>query len=331
MGHSQSAMHDRTVRVGRGFTLVELLVVITIIAILIALLLPAVQAAREAARRLQCCNHFKQVGVAMHNYHSVRECFPPGAILWKSDMAQPACQPVPSAYYAGWGWGTFVLPFLELQTVYDRFDFNQNQYYENTNPQGRNRLVCKTSRISVYLCPSDPQQGELCIVSGNAGNTPGVDGAYQTNLSGVVDSVNWTCDLSYPKYFGEGPAMANGAMGNRRCCRIAEIRDGSSCTLMVGEVTGAGPGTYRGNIWVSWGLCDTSQGINSGLTVPGGGVWGTGTYAKGQAAGFSSFHAGGCHFLMCDGSATFISQNITSNVLAALTTRNGGEVVSGPF
>jgi prepilin-type N-terminal cleavage/methylation domain-containing protein/prepilin-type processing-associated H-X9-DG protein len=314
-----------------GFTLVELLVVITIIAILIALLLPAVQAAREAARRLQCCNHFKQVGVALHNYHSLRECFPPGAIIWKDGMALPACYPYPTPYYAGFGWGTLILPFIEQQQVYDRFDFNANQYYENNDPNGTNRRVLRTARIQAYLCPSDPQQGELVIVSGNAGNVPGVDGAYQTNISGVVDSVNWTCDLSYPKYFGGGPSMANGAMGNRRSCRISDIRDGTSSTLMFGEVTGAGPGTYRGNIWVSWGLCDTSQGINCGLTVPGGGVWGTGTYAKGQAAGFSSFHAGGCHFLMCDGSATFISQNIAANVLAAITTRDSGEVVTGPF
>jgi prepilin-type N-terminal cleavage/methylation domain-containing protein/prepilin-type processing-associated H-X9-DG protein len=311
-----------------GFTLVELLVVITIIAILVALLLPAVQAAREAARRLQCCNHFKQVGVAMHNYHTLRECFPPGAILWRNTMGQPACQPYPTTYYAGWGWGTFILPFLELQNIYDRFDFNGNQYYENTDPAGKNRFVCKTSRVGVYLCPSDPQQGELVIVSGNAGNVPGVDGAYMTNMSAVVDSINWTCDLSWPKFFGGAASMANGAMGNRRPCRIRDIRDGASRTLMVGEVTGAGRGTYRGNIWVSWGLCDTSQGINSGLTVPGGGEWGTGTYAKGQAAGFSSFHAGGCHFLMCDGSASFILQEIAGNVLAALTTREGGEVVA---
>jgi hypothetical protein len=94
----------------------------------------------------------------------------------------------------------------------------------------------------------------------------------------VADSVNFTCDLTFPKFFGSAANMANGAMGNRRPCRINDIRDGTSNTLMAGEVTGAGPGTNRGNIWVSWGITDTSQGINSGLTVPGGGVWGTGTY-----------------------------------------------------
>jgi prepilin-type N-terminal cleavage/methylation domain-containing protein/prepilin-type processing-associated H-X9-DG protein len=312
-----------------GFTLVELLVVITIIGVLIALLLPAVQAAREAARRVQCCNNFKQVGVAMHNYHLVCGCFPPGSIMWMSSMTEPVCFPYPNNYYAGFGWGTFLLPFLEQQTVYDKFDFNGTQYYENSNPAGVNRNNGRT-RIAVYLCPSDPQQGEIIAVSGNPGNVLGVDGARQTNMAGVVDSVQWTCDLSWPKYFGNAAYMANGAMGNRKSCRIHEIRDGTSCTLMVGEITGGGPGTYRGNFWVEWALCDTSNGLNGGLTMPGGGVWGTGTYAKALAAGYSSYHNRGCHFLMCDGSANFLSQDITQKTLAALSTRNGGETITGP-
>ena len=98
---------------------------------------------------------------------------------------------------------------------------------------------------------------------------------------------------------------------------------------MVGEITVGGPGTNRGDLWVEWSLCDTSMGINCGLTVPGGGVWGADGLHNGLAEGFSSYHTRGCHFLMCDGSANFISQNIASTTLAALTTPATVEKISG--
>ena len=314
-----------------GFTLVELLVVITIIGILIALLLPAVQAAREAARQVQCRNNFKQVGIAMHGYHETRGCFPPGAILWYRGKMGATCMvpqsPVP-AYYAGFGWGAFILPELDQQGLYDSLDFNGVQYYENTDPNGVNRRYGRT-RLAMHLCPSDPQQGEIVWVSAAAGNVIGVDGSRQSNMAGVADSVNWTCDQTWPKYFGGGPTMANGVMGNREPCKINDISDGTSSTLMIGEVTGGGPGTFEGNMWVSWSMCDTSNGINSGVTVPGGGTYGSGLYANKFAEGFSSYHPGGCHFLLADGSVQFVSQNIAADVLAALTTRAGGEVIPG--
>ena len=307
-----------------GFTLVELLVVITIIGILIALLLSAVQAAREAARQIKCRNNFKQVGIALHNYHAARQSFPPGAILYYNVMKQPECVAHPSNNYAGWGFLTFILPYIEQQGVYDRIDFNAQKYYfpftGDSNPA--------RTRIDAYLCPSDPQDGEILWVSpGN--DVPGVDGLRQSNMAGVVDSINWTCDLQWPKYFGGASNMANGVMGNREPCHFRDITDGTSSTIMVGEITGGGPGTYVGEWWASWCLTDTSNGINSGLTVPGGGVWGAGTYAERRAAGFSSYHPNGCHFLSADGSVAFISQDIASNVLAALTTRAGEEVIPG--
>ncbi|MGD9858041.1 MAG: DUF1559 domain-containing protein, partial [Planctomycetaceae bacterium] len=107
-----------------GFTLIELLVVIAIIAILIALLLPAVQQAREAARRTQCRNNLKQIGLALHNYHDVFLCFPPGYLgtttncsMIRNRVTPPGVTPVVVAQ--GWGWGTFILPYLEQTAMYE--------------------------------------------------------------------------------------------------------------------------------------------------------------------------------------------------------------------
>ena len=131
-----------------GFTLVELLVVIAIIGILIALLLPAVQAAREAARRMQCTNNLKQIGLAMHNYHDSMKCLP----FASAYNAGPFYQNVGT-------WAAFILPYLELQTHYDLFDFTHPMKYDSdsTNKEA------VTTVVAVYLCPSDPQSSEKQI------------------------------------------------------------------------------------------------------------------------------------------------------------------------
>ncbi len=301
----------------------ELLVVITIIGILIALLLPAVQSAREAARRLACANNFKQVGVAMHNYHSTHGCFPPGSILWRGDT-NPKCGPDPAqpAMYVGWGWGAFLLPYLEQQAVYDAFDFSANtSIYHPVN------FPATAHRIGAYLCPSDPQGGELVFFTNYGHNGPlDEEDCRQTNMAGIADSRDWTCNNWYPTHF----TKADGVMAERKGCRIADITDGTSNTLVIGEVTGAGRGLHQGFAWIVLDQIDTYDGVNSYHTVPGGGQWdpvfgGTGIRPMGP----SSFHPGGCHFTMADGSVQFLSENITQNVLAALTTRADGEPISG--
>jgi prepilin-type N-terminal cleavage/methylation domain-containing protein/prepilin-type processing-associated H-X9-DG protein len=150
----------------RGFTLIELLVVIAIIAVLIALLLPAVQAAREAARRSQCVNNLKQIGLGLHNYHQVHDCFPLGVSLNIYSLSPPA-------YRAKNSWGALglMLPFLEQQAVYNSANFNWG--VEEGSPGSSMpidiQVTAADAQISLFLCPSDP-------LSGNGGST-----SYLTN------------------------------------------------------------------------------------------------------------------------------------------------------
>ncbi len=327
-----------TCRKNKGFTLVELLVVIAIIGILIAMLLPAVQAAREAARRLQCAGRYKQVGVALHNYHSSHNRFPPGMIVW-TGATPAACGPRGTSpnYYAGWSWGAFSLPFLEQDEIYEMIDFSFISYYDlpSHNAGTNTNTLASTQKIPIFLCPSDPQNGELVALTGQGSFDPSHEHAdiRQSNMLGVADSHNWSCGLpkGWPKQLNAGSPPANGVMAEREGCKISEITDGTSTTLIVGETTGGGPGTHMGHLWASWNVADVSDGINGFSTVPGGGSWPStpGLYGEARPGGFSSFHPGGCHFLMADGSVHFIDEMIEQRTLEALATRAWGDVADG--
>jgi len=322
---------DRHAR--RGFTLVELLVVIAIIAILIALLLPAVQAAREAARRVQCANHFKQVVLALHNYHGAQLAFPPGMIQWEgSSTYVPECGPKPPGghdNYHGFSWSAMVLPYLEEGAVAEQFDFDA----PGCNFWGNYQVAA--AHITIYECPSDPQSGEEFQYSGTQ---PPSELVAPTNISGITDSQDYSCDGVHPRQLRDFAAIspwsppavgADGMMANQQGCPIKSVLDGTSQTLMIAEVTGAGPGTRWGFAYYTWNIMDTETGINGPFTVPGGCP--PEQFSK-ILTGASSYHLGGCHFGVVDGSVQFLSENITPDVLAALTTRAGGEVVPGnPF
>jgi len=299
-----------------GFTLVELLVVIAIIGILISLLMPAVQAAREAARRTQCANHFKQVALALHNYHGSHKKFAPGSFTWRPND----CPPNEGDFY-GWGWATFVLPFIEMTPVYDRFDF--------TEPSYRSPICYRAAgaMIETYLCPSDPQNGEYYNMTeftgpdGTPNRADGTDFAI-VNIAGVTDSTSWKCSV-FPKHFRD----ADGMMADREGCRVRDVLDGTSNTLMLSECAGAGSGTNNGKNWYIFAQLDTYNGINGALTVQGGCPPETFNF---RVSGPSSLHPGGCHFALADGSVRFFAETIDRVLLAGLTTRGGGEVAGVP-
>ena len=297
----------------RAFTLVELLVVITIIGILIALLLPAVQAAREAARRMQCSNNFKQVGVALHNYHAAKGCFPTG---WMDQHKRYGM-----GYERGWGWSCFILPFLEQEAVFQQIDFINDRSYGGWDTKS---FKAATTVLSVYLCPSDPMGRELVRVTYSLANP---DQIARTNMCGVADSEQaFYADQGWPYWPRPFPEV-DGVFGGIEPCTFADIEDGASSTLAVGEMTGKGPGTNACQPWVATNLLSTKNGINGPFTVPGG-TYPDGLAGGGYEAGFASFHPGGCNFTLADGSVHFLSQHIAQPILRALTTRNGPTVAN---
>lgn len=292
-----------------GFTLVELLVVIAIIGILVALLLPAVQAAREAARRAQCANHFKQVALALHNHESAHKAFPMGTELRRSD--HPCADPSGgTTEKIGFSWSAEILPFLENIQLFEKLD-RTIKYHLGIN------YKISAEFIPEYLCPSDPRGHQLVYVEDGATNgTHEEDDMANTNILGVADSEDFTCDGSFPKW------NADGVLFNHVELPVRKILDGTSHTLMIGEVIGNWAIPRRGAFWMSWATGDTSKGINQPLHFPVSSPWDR------DYGGFASHHPGGCHFALADGSVQFLTEIISPHVLRSITTRNGASSVT---
>ncbi len=331
-------------RARRGFTLIELLVVIAIIAILIALLLPAVQQAREAARRTQCKNNMKQLGLALHNYHDTHNCFP-FAFMVGGDFNIST-------------WGIMLLPYLDQAPLYNRWNsccpaFNEAVAVFPAPIIQQNLQVIQTP-LEVFKCPSTAEADVHNYgLPANAGG-PGVP----------PFNMNWRASRSdYAPTGGIRGVYANiayanfpgGTSGNRggflepvglldpgnTVTRFRDIIDGTSNTFALGERVG-GSNVYRKK------RVDTAMTAAAGPAQ--GGAWGDflsgdhwpngslydGTGDGGpcvinctnlRSRGHMSFHDGGAQFLMGDGAVRFISESVAAQTFAGLYTRAKGEVV----
>ena len=305
----------------RGFTLIELLVVIAIIAVLIALLLPAVQQAREAARRTQCRNNLKQIGLAMHNYHDVYNRFP--GLLTFGDVVGG------SAQCYGWNWGALILPQIDQAPLFnmisqvdqggvsvDGFPFDLSN--SSFPPQsGKTASYYGWSRpIAGYNCPSDTIPNVMAQLDGQ-GHTSYAANYGNSNYGGLYDSLGLAAE---PPPDAAGISTKGMFAQNPLGCSLKDVLDGSSNVIMIGEISGhtvneipALPDTSYA--WGEWGVLTRHWGSVSrhGRSKPNLYVTGVNGQPRLDRHCFNSAHVGGVHFLFADGSVRFITNNIDAD------------------
>ena len=343
-----------------AFTLVELLVVIAIIGTLIALLLPAVQMARETARRMNCASNLRQLGLAAAQFHDKFRRLPPG-YLGVQPHRQVTCRDDIPAQYVGTP--PFLLPYVEAGAVFDRLGANYSDFLKVTeftpgvwwalqtteNPQyvwnpepTRDTYAMATAKIGMFGCPSNPSRVEeratlwnmfpledgRCCSFQFCGSTMSHFGA--TDYFGVAGG------------FGNTPAVNRGvrnpwnrylgAFGNRSRTRFADIRDGTSNTLLFGEATklylpyniyggtdaGVWSPRYRGSCsWIAAGPMPTAWGIKE--QYPAGPPYTGQLMDAGAYFQFSSHHSGVVQFCFADNSTRAVNENIDRSVLIILS------------
>lgn len=332
----------------RGFTLIELLVVIAIIAILVALLLPAVQQAREAARRTQCKNNMKQIGLALHNYHDTHSVFPPALNHSGRDSSATAANQI----FAGNdrvmntpGW-VFLLPFIDQAAAYNQYD--QSVCASNSDPYGyglagnesANQQVTSMA-LPALECASDPSAGE--VSSYDAGGTSFYtrNNARRTSYIFCV-GYNTDYDDSYKAKKVSDP-LRIGAFGNSGAARFRDFTDGMSNTVVIGESWGGsdaktsthyGPWGLKGLHTCCHGRVVSGSAVNNPASfTPYAADWHINADYNGDGSGrqyawgFGSGHAGGAQFVLGDGSVKFLSENMDYRTFVLMNYIRDGQVI----
>lgn len=304
----------------RGFTLIELLVVIAIIAVLIALLLPAVQQAREAARRTQCKNNLKQLGLALHNYHDVFQVFPPGYTARNVTQASP----VTDETGPGYAWSFAILPQMEQTNVYNAV----NTLLDSQHPD--NMAAIANVTLDMFRCPSDPSDNSFEVT-----DTNGTQYTLPTsNYAGILGYGSVTMNAG----------KSTGVFYRNSSVKIRDVLDGTANTICVGERKSIHQfvnGAAAVNANTTWYAAVPKVIRNAGMMMMPSMTEGPGSLVLGHVGQpammgmmqmhsnpnqtnhivhFSSQHTGGVQFLLCDGSVHMVSENIDYD-----TFRNLGE------
>lgn len=338
----------------KGFTLVELLVVIAIIGILIGMLLPAVQQVREAARRTQCLNNMRQLGIAAHNYESSRMVFPPGC-NWQTTSSDPRRNNNPPIKGDGErvGWAAFLLPFLEQNNLEQALNESTNgyttQWYMATLANGSGGAqLCASQVIPFFICPSDAggdtnpvlslasgtedfAKSNYVAIAGAGGTTPAFMGGAATELD--MKSFNTSIFSAFWGMFG---LNSKTTFGN--------ISDGTTNVIMFGERAtrdeiGSGRATnIRDNVGAVWaGILNANADYRGNNISKDWAVFGHMASENAQNWGIngedsprnvaSSFHAGGANLVRGDASTSFFSDDLNVSTLADLVRMADGQVV----
>jgi len=336
----------------RGFTLIELLVVIAIIAILIALLLPAVQQAREAARRTQCRNNLKQIGLALHNYHDTFLQFPTGSVYTKNPAAYAdgAATNFRNSNY-GATWVVSILPYMDQAPLYNQYNFSTGS---------QDNAVVTSTPLTVMMCPSatrlPPATGGLIAADTNSGAN--VNGTYAKGNYGGNHGARSANQNDSPWGWRNMQARGIFCIRPNWGARISDIQDGTSNTMLASEILGA---SSNGDCRGCWGKPHgpiVSGTANSAGGGPVNGMWvltpnanylANGNYAdcpvysnnniadgtindctsdsNNGGVGARSKHTGGVHVLLADGTVRFVSDNINGATWQAVFSISGTETV----